>query len=102
VKNFPALLVEGTLTMEDGGTLKVNGLAQIGQRILVTGENVDIDIVGSLFMVQGNIDGAYENSASVDVTAEPSIASIQIWPEAGTAKRWSPAAGAFFRSIERK
>jgi len=101
VKNFPALLVSGKVVMEDGGTLEVNGLAQIGQGILVTGGNVDIDVVGSLFIVQGNIDGAYENSAFIDVTAEPSIASIQTWPEPGIAQRWSPAAGAFFRSIRR-
>jgi len=101
MKNFPALLVSGKVVMEDGGTLEVKGLAQIGQGILVTGGNVDIDVVGSLFIVQGNIDGAYENSTFINVTAEPSIASIQIWPTAGTARRWSPAAGAFFRSIRR-
>ncbi len=101
MKNFPTLLVSVKVVMEDVGTLEVNGLAQIGQGISVTGGNVDIDVVGSLFIVQGNIDGAYEHSAFIDVTAEPSIASIQIWPEPGIAQRWSPAAGAFFRSIRR-
>ncbi len=102
VKNFPALLINNRLIMETGGKLNVNGLAQIGQRILVNGGNVDIDVVGSLFIVGGNIDGAFENSAVIDVTADPSIASIQIWPEAGNAKRWSPVAGAIFKSIKRK
>jgi hypothetical protein len=35
------------------------------------------------------------------ITAAPSRASIQTWPEPGTAQRWSPAAGAFFKGIER-
>jgi len=31
----------------------------------------------------------------------PDKAAIEIWPELGTAQRWSPAAGAFFKGIER-
>ena len=101
VKNFPALIVNGELVMETGATLEVNGLAQIGQRILVNGANVEIDVEGSVFIVQGNIDGAEENSANIEITAAPDKASIQIWPTPGNPVRWSPAAGAFFRSIER-
>ena len=101
VKNFPALIVNGELVMETGATLEVNGLAQIGQRILVNGANVEIDVEGSVFIVQGNIDGAAENSANIEITAAPDKASIQIWPTPGNPVRWSPAAGAFFRSIER-
>lgn len=101
VKNFPALIVNGELVMETGATLEVNGLAQIGQRILVNGANVEIDVEGSVFIVQGNIDGAEENSANIEITAAPDKAAIQIWPTPGNPVRWSPAAGAFFRSIER-
>ena len=101
VKNFPALIVNGELVMETGATLEVNGLAQIGQRILVNGANVEIDVEGSVFIVQGNIDGAAENSANIEITAAPDKASIQIWPTPGNPVRWSPATGAFFRSIER-
>ncbi len=101
VKNFPALIVNGELVMETSATLEVNGLAQIGQRILVNGANVEIDVEGSVFIVQGNIDGAEENSANIEITAAPDKAAIQIWPTPGNPVRWSPAAGAFFRSIER-
>ena len=104
-KNFPALLVSGEVIMEDGGTLEVNGLAQIGQRIYVNvgAENVNINVVGGLFIANGNIDGLNGSSLMncVNITAAPAIASIQIWPTPGNPVRWTPAGGAFFRSIRR-
>jgi len=104
VKNFPALLVSGEVVIEDGGTLAIEGLAQIGQRIVIdpNAANVDVDVLGGLFIANGGIDGAISNTVSVDITAAPAIASIQIWPVINTAQRWGPAAGAFLRSIERK
>ena len=104
VKNFPALLVNGEVVIGDGGTLAIKGLAQIGQRVVINAgaENVDIDVIGGLFIANGGIDGAISSTVAVDVTAGPAIGSIQTWPVAGTAKKWRPAAGAFFRSIKRK
>ncbi|MHC4571248.1 MAG: hypothetical protein ACYS0C_04130 [Planctomycetota bacterium] len=104
VKNFPALLVSGEVTVEDGGTLEVRGLAQISQRLLIStsGGNVDVDVVGGLFIANGAIEGTISEMVTVDVTAAPAIASIQTWPESGNPARWSPAGGGFFRSIERK
>jgi len=103
VKNFPALLVSGEVIVEDGGTLEINGLAQVGQKLVISGSaaNVDIDVVGGLFIANGSIEGAISDTVSVNVTAAPAIASIQTWPTPGNPVRWSPAAGAFFRSIER-
>ncbi len=104
VKNFPALLVNGEMVVEDGATLVINGLAQIGQKLTIDAGavNADIDVLGGLFIANGGIDGITSSFVSVDVTAAPAIASIQTWPAAGIAQRWSPAAGAFFRNIERK
>ncbi|MHC4426790.1 MAG: hypothetical protein ACYSYV_11945 [Planctomycetota bacterium] len=99
VKNFPALLVSGEVIVEDGGTLQVRGLAQIGQRIAVTAGAQNINIDGALFIANGGIEGSASSSISIDITVAPSIASIQTWPTQGTARRWSPVAGAFFRSI---
>ena len=105
VKNFPALLVSGEVIMENGGTLTINGLAQIGERIYVnTGAaNVNVNVVGGLFIANGNIDGLNGSSPtnSVTITAAPNIASIEVWPEADVARRWSPTGGGFFRSIAR-
>jgi hypothetical protein len=104
VKNFPALLISGQLVLQDGGTFDVIGLAQIGQRIVIpTGAaNVDLDVKGALFVANGGIEGVIADTTFVDIYSAPTLASIQVWPSPGTPKRWSPAAGAFFRSIARK
>jgi len=104
MKNFPALLVSGKVVMENGGTLEVRGLAQVSEGIAIGGgsQNVGIDVIGGLFIANGNIDGLSSSLNSINITAAPAIASIQTWPVAGTARRWCPAAGAFFRSIRRK
>jgi hypothetical protein len=104
-KNFPALLVSGEMAMRTAGKLQVNGLAQIANRINVDdgAENVDIDIVGGLYIANGEVDGVNGSSLSnsINITAAPAIASIEIWPTPGNPVRWTPCGGAFFRSIER-
>lgn len=104
-KNFPALLVGGEVLAENGAKLEVNGLMQINGMIYVnpTAENVNISVLGGLFMTNGNINGLNDSSPlnSLTITAAPAIASIEIWPTPGNPVRWTPCGGAFFRSIER-
>ena len=105
VKNFPALIVRDNVILEDGAGLEVNGLAQIGQSILVDSgaQDVHISVVGSLFIVEGNMeDVELSSNSSFEITAAPDKAAIEIWPTSGNALRWTPASGAFFRSIERQ
>jgi len=104
VKNFPALLVSGEVVVENNAGLLIEGLAQIGQKIVIDvgAVNANIDVIGGLFIANGGIDGITSSLVSVDVTAAPAIASIQTWPAVNTVKRWGPAAGTFFRNIERK
>jgi hypothetical protein len=104
VKNFPALLVSGEVIMEDGGALQINGLAQIGQRLVITdgAENIDIDVLGALFIAAGGIDGAVSGTVNINITSAPLTAAIQTWPVANSCTRWTPAGGAFFRSIARQ
>ena len=108
VKNFPALLVTGEVLMKTGGTLEINGLAQLGKGILfdIGVENARVNVVGSVFIGNGDINGLSSTPVSalnsVAVTASADKAAIEVWPSAGTAMRWSPAAGAFFRSIGRQ
>jgi hypothetical protein len=103
VKNFPALLVAGEVLFEDGAALQIYGLAQIGQRVVIGSgaENVDIDVLGALFIAAGGIEGVVSDTIDIDINAAPSAAAIQAWPMAGSCIRWTPAAGAFFRSITR-
>ena len=99
--HFPALLVGGKVLMKDGSSLVINGLAQIELSIAVDPSptiSPRIDVIGGLFIHNG---GVMSPSITVNVTADPAIASIEIWPAENTAIRWSPVAGAFYRSIER-
>ena len=104
-KNFPALLVGGEVVVGNAGKLEVNGLAQIGERIIFNAgdENININVVGGLYIANGNLDEVNTSSLSnsITITAAPSIASIEIWPAPGNPVRWTPCGGAFFRSIER-
>ena len=99
VRDFPALLVSGELTIEDGATLQIEGLAQIEEQITVD-PNTTITVTGGLFIENGGIVGSA--SSSIDISAARSMAAIRTWPTEGAARNWSQAAGAFFRSIERK
>jgi hypothetical protein len=102
VKNFPALLVGGEVIIEDGGVLEVRGLAQIGQRITVSSGAQNMVINGGLFIANGGIEGSASSSIAIVITAGPAIAAIQTWPVADNCVRWTPAGGAFFRSITRQ
>ena len=99
-KNFPALLVGGQVVMKNGSSLVINGLAQIGQRISIYAgaTSASIQVIGGLFIANGDVTSS---SIQVSVTAAPATASIETWLPGGTSKRWRPAAGAFFKSIER-
>jgi len=101
VKNLPALLVAGELIMQAGATLSVTGLVQITRRVNVTGPGASLNVTGCLVLVNGSIDGAYENSATINVTASADDAAIEVWPSAGNSVRWSPALGAFFKKVHR-
>jgi len=99
--NLPALLVGGQVVMKDGGSLVIRGLAQIGGPIAddPNTTSASISVTGGLFIANS---GVTSDKVIVNITADPAIASIETWSDAGIPSRWRPAAGAFFRSIERK
>ena len=76
---------------------------RIAQRMVISdgAENVDVDVLGALFIAAGGIDGVVSGTTNVDVTAGPLKAAIQTWPTADNCIRWTPAGGAFFRSLIR-
>lgn len=98
-KNFPALIVTGQVVMKNGSSLVINGLAQVGQTIsLYAGAtSASVQVTGGVFIAGG---GVTSSAITVNVTAAPEIASIEVSP-AGVPRRWEPAANAFFKSIER-
>ena len=43
-----------------------------------------------------------ERGSNIVVTAAPAKAAVEIWSETGDTQKWGQAAGAFFKSIERR
>jgi hypothetical protein len=101
VKNFPALIVTGQIIMKDNSSLVINGLAQVGQQITHDSgtANASIYVTGGLFIA---VSGVTSDKINVNIYPDPATASIEIRPYINTASRWSPAAGAFFRSVKRR
>ncbi len=101
LKNFPALLVgQNIIMLNNNLTLSITGFAQVDGHIDMgdkTGSS--INVLGALYVLGGGIMNT--TGCIVEITAAPDKAAIEIWPEPGTAQRWSPAAGAFFKGIER-
>ncbi len=95
-EDLPAMLVTGNLTISTGGGLDVYGLVVVNGRAQIYGDT-DTDITGGLFV--GN--RITDSGGNMTITAAPSKAAITHWPS-GNPARWSPAVGAFFKSIERK
>lgn len=101
VKSFPALVVDGQLIMKNNSSLAINGLAQVEQQIKgdPNTTSASITVYGGLFIAN---DGVTSDKIDVNIIAEPATASIETWSAGNVSTRWSPAAGAFFRSIERR
>jgi hypothetical protein len=106
VKNFPALIVGKIMRTETENTrLSATGYTQIDEQIDMRGKSgCSITIYGVLYIL-----GVEENSGivgtdgggSVSVTGQPHKACLAIWSSGGNLTRWSPAAGAFYKSIVR-
>jgi hypothetical protein len=94
-KNVPAIYVSGNLIIKESAEITVTGLVLVDGQIELN--NSSVSITGSLFTVGGiNCSG----SGYFTVTAAPVKAAIYDWPS-GSKNRWSPAAGAFYKSIKR-
>ncbi len=106
IKNFPAIIIGKHLEIKgsEGAGITVEGLIQSenGVHIKADAENALITIIGGLFTKTRGIRVDNPNFGYMTITAAPDKASLQTWPTSGNPVRWTPAGGAFFRSIERK
>ena len=96
-KNLPALLVGGNLIIEDGCGLDVYGLAVVKGQTQISAGAAGVNIIGGLFVENGIVGGG-----NISITAAPTKTAIVVWSEVGIAEKWGQAAGAFYRSIERR
>ena len=95
IKNSPALLVSGNIQIDVSSKLEIEGLAQVAGGISVA-NGAEIKILGTLFMVGSS---GISGSGVINITTAPLIAAIQM--PGGDPENWSPAGGAFFRSVRR-
>jgi hypothetical protein len=100
-KNFPAVITNNKLKMSTNSQLSIQGLAYVRDEIYgegIWGQN--LSVVGALIIRDNNINNmSYLNSINIWACADK--AALKLWSNAGSYKKWSPAAGAFFKSIER-
>lgn len=101
VKNFPALIVGHDLRTEDENTvLSATGYVQIEHHIdMKNKEGCLILIDGALYIFGDGIKNA--SVGSLEVNGMPHKASLAIWSGTGQLTRWSPAVGAFYKSVTR-
>jgi len=98
VKNYPALVVNGNLTIQNAAQLNASGLMRVNT-MTVAQTAGNITLLGALFVKDAGVavDGGY--AGDVTVTADPMrsalYSSSMIPPE------WSPAADAFFKYVKR-
>ena len=102
VKNFPALIMGGDLTMEGAfSSLSISGLAQIDGCVDMKNQGgSSLNVTGALCIFGDGI----KNTAgcTVNLTVAHEQAAIEIWHEnEGMLQRWVPAADAFYKTIER-
>ncbi|MCD6392753.1 MAG: hypothetical protein J7M40_04515, partial [Planctomycetes bacterium] len=103
VKNFPALVVTGTLNVEASGRLDINGLVQTNA-MTVAADAGNITITGALFVETGGmnvVDPRY--GGKITITVDPMKSAIITEYNPGpTFRKWSPAGDAFFKYIIRR
>ena len=101
VKNFPAIVVGHDLSFENLSTsLTANGFVKVDNHIDMRDKfGASLTVNGALYVLGNGI----MNTAgcSVSIVGNHQRAALQVWPSAGVPLRWSPAAGAIFKNIER-
>lgn len=101
VKNFPALIVGQDIEINNNNQiLNITGLTQVSNRIdMENRSGSSINVLGALYIYGDGIRNT--DGCSVTVTASPDKAAIQLDQADGSALRWTPAAGAFYKNIQR-
>ncbi len=101
LKNFPAIVVTGTLRIEASGCLEIEGLVQ-ANAMTVAADAGNITILGALFINTSGMTVAPGYGGDINITIDPmKSAVITAYNPGPTFIKWSPAGGAFFKNIRR-
>ena len=101
LKGMPAVLVGRDIKITTSSqSAIVTGYVQIGNA-LDMGDKAgsSVTITGALYIPGDGVENAL--GAVVRVNGAPQKAALAIWSNTTTIRRWSPAGGAFYRSITR-
>ncbi len=99
-KNYPAVIVNGGLTVENGATLTIDGLV-CAHSMTVADDADGITILGALFLRDTGINQDVSYSGDITITTAPMLSSVYLISASAPDIRWSPAGGAFFKYIRR-
>ena len=104
-KNTPAMLIAGDVILKNRATLNVTGYAQIAGGI-DAGNKTAVNILGALHLTTAGLIDIDDTSPTIDdrgtvtVTAAPMLAAMRL--SGSPVRNFSPAAGAFIKSIDRQ
>lgn len=102
VKNMPALLVGGDLHFDDPNQrLITQGLVQTKGFIEMHGNAGIVFSVDGALQVLGEGFKNVSSDADITITGDPVKGAVKIWTDASSSWMWSPAGGAFFKSVSR-
>ena len=101
VKNFPAIVVGHDLNFENLSTrLTANGFVKVDHHIDMQNKfGASLTVNGALYVLGDGIRNT--TGCSVNIIGNDQRAALEVWPSAGVPLRWSPAAGAIYKNIER-
>ncbi|MCD4831220.1 MAG: hypothetical protein K8R02_05345 [Anaerohalosphaeraceae bacterium] len=102
-KNFPAVITSENLKMCEDSELTIEGLAYIDDWVKGDDdpEDATLVVVGALFMKKKSIGSMADGSNTITITACADRAAYKFWTDSSSYDKWSPAAGAFFKNIEK-
>ncbi len=99
-KNYPAVVVNGTLTVENTAVVNIEGLVQ-ANAMTVAADAGNITILGALFLRDAGISQDVLYSGDITITTAPMLSSVNLTSASATTIKRSPAGGAFFKYIRR-
>lgn len=100
-KNFPAIIVNGNIDIDNGGALSVTGLVQTGA-ISVSDTGADVTILGGLFVETGILSVTPGYTGTIEITAGPVVGSLKTYTASEVYTKWTPIGDAFFKYIKRQ
>jgi hypothetical protein len=101
MRNFPAIVGGGKLTVNRDTNFTVTGLVVVGRDLAISSfGNTNFTIDGGLFIAQGCTINP-PASSRVTVTADHTKTALLLWTSSGSHTAWRQSGSAFFKDLQR-